>query len=255
MSSANRFGYEWGKYYWLNPDYEIQFQKWLGLFGPEIFQNKKVLDAGCGMGRNSFWALKYGAKELTAFDFDRRTIQAAKKNLAAFPNARVEFGSIYDINWRDEFDIVFCIGVIHHLAQPPKAIEKLIDAAKPGGMVLIWVYGYEGNEWLIRFIGPLRKYFTSKLPPSLLHIFSYFFAAPLWLFVKLPGEKSPYLKQLSKFRFSHILSIVFDQLLPPIANYYKKDEARELLSSHSRLQNIGITSCNQNSWTVYGYKI
>ncbi|MEK7482200.1 MAG: class I SAM-dependent methyltransferase, partial [Patescibacteria group bacterium] len=169
MTSANRFGYEWEKYYWLSPDYEIQFQKWLGLFGLEIFQNKKVLDAGCGMGRNSFWALKYGAEELMAFDFDQRTVEAAKKNLAPFPNAQVEFASIYDINWQDEFDVVFCIGVIHHLAQPRKAIEKLIDSAKSGGMVLIWVYGYEGNEWIVRFVSPWRKYITSKLPLSLLH--------------------------------------------------------------------------------------
>ena len=253
MGSENRFGYEWKKYHKVDPNYEIQFRRWIFPFGPEIFKNKKVLDAGCGMGRNSFWALKYGAKEVVAFDYDKRSVEMAKRNLTDFNNVKVEFRSIYDLPWKNEFDIVFCIGVIHHLENPSLAIQNLIKAAKPGGLILIWVYGYENNEWIVRFVNPLRIHFTSKLPPSVLHLISYFFSLPLWFFLKIPFKKSPYLQQISKFEFFHIHSIVFDQLLPEIANYYKKDEAYYLLSSH-KLKNIGISHCNQNSWTVYGYK-
>ena len=254
MASEERFGYEWRKYHRLNPDYEIQFRRWLGPFGPDAFLGKKVLDAGCGMGRNSYWAFKYGAKELVAFDFDSRTVGAAKKNLSSFPNARIELKSIYDIPWQNEFDLVFCIGVIHHLENPQRAIEKLIEAVKSGGLLVIWVYGYEGNEWLVRFISPVRKYLTSHLPPAVLHVLAYILTLPFWLFLKVGEQKSPYLKQLSRFGFAHVHSIIFDQLLPSIARYYKKDEAYQLLSEDSRLRNTGITPCNQNSWTVYGYK-
>jgi SAM-dependent methyltransferase len=253
MGSEKRFGYEWQKYHQIDPNYEIQFLKWISPFGPEIFKGKRVLDAGCGMGRNSYWILKYGAEKVVAFDFDKRSVEAAKKNLSSFPNACVEFKSIYDISWEDEFDIVICIGVIHHLENPKLAIENLIKAAKPGGLILIWVYGYEGNEWIVRLISPIRVHFTSKIPPSILHFLTYFLSIPLWCFLKIFPQKSPYFNQISKFRFYHIHSIVFDQLLPAIANYYKKEEAYQLLAEHN-LKNVSISSCNQNSWTVYGYK-
>jgi SAM-dependent methyltransferase len=253
MSSEKRFGYEWHKYRQIDPNYELQFKRWISPFKPEDFKNKRVLDAGCGMGRNSYWALKYGAKELVAFDYDPRSVEAAKKNLAAFNNSRVKLQSIYQIDYQDEFDIAFCIGVIHHLADPDLAIKNLIKAVKPGGLILIWVYGYESNEWIVKFISPIRKAITSKLPVWLLHFLTYFLSLPLYLFIRLIPQKSPYLKQVSQFKFSHLHSIVFDQLLPKIANYYKKEEARELLTKH-KLKNIGISHTNSNSWTVWGYK-
>lgn len=253
MGSEERFGYEWQKYNRVDPNYEIQFLKWISPFSPEIFREKTVLDAGCGMGRNSFWVSKYGAKEVVAFDFDQRTVEAAKKNLAPLNPARIELKSIYEIPWQDEFDIVFCIGVIHHLENPQLAIKNLIQAAKPGGLILIWVYGFENNEWICRWVNPFRKHLTSKLSPSILHFVSYFLSLPLWLFLKVFRPNSPYCRQISQFKLSHLHTIVFDQLLPKIANYYKKDDARQLLALEG-LKNVGISNCNQNSWTVYGYK-
>lgn len=253
MASEERFGYEWRKYHKMDLNYENQFIEWILPFKPDIFRNKKVLDAGCGMGRNSYWVLKYGAKELVAFDNDQRTVRAARDNLADFKNARVESKSIYQIDYQNEFDVVFCIGVIHHLKNPDLAIENLVKAVKPGGLVLIWVYGYENNEWIVKWINPLRIHLTSKLPVVITHLFSYCFSIPLYFFVKIFPQKSPYLRLLSGFKFKHIHSIIFDQLLPKIARYYRKDEARRLLEE-SALENVGINQANEKSWTVHGYK-
>ena len=253
MSSEKRFGYQWQKYNQIDPNYKIQFKKWIKPFKLNDFKGKKVLDAGCGMGRNSFWSLKYGAKELVAFDYDKRSVNVAKKNLACFKNAKVEFKSIYEIDYKDEFDIAFSIGVIHHLENPKLAIKKLIQAVKPGGLILIWVYGYENNKWIVKFINPLRIHLTSKLPLTILHLLSYCFSSFLYAFVKIFPKKSLYLKQISQFKFSSINCIVFDQLLPKIANYYTKEEAKRLLVEH-KLKNININHTNQNSWTIYGYK-
>jgi len=250
MSSTERFGYEWNKYSFIDNNYEAQFKNWIYPLSPEVFKNKKVLDAGCGMGRNSFWVLKWGAKELIAFDFDMRSTEAAKKNLAIFNNVQVSFKSIYEINWQNEFDIVFCIGVIHHLKKPKEAIKNLIEALKPGGTLIVWVYSYEGNEWIVKYINPIRKNITSKLPVQLVHFLSYFFSVPLWLFVKIFKGPSEYFKQLSTFKFWHIHSIVFDQLIPEVANYWAKDEVEELFEG-SDFDELKITRPPNNcGWTV-----
>jgi len=254
MASEHRFGYEWNKYNKIDPNYEGQFLKWVYPLKINNFKNKKILDAGCGMGRNSFWPLKYGAKEVVGFDCDEYSIKAAKRNLSRFNNTSVEFKNIYELPWENEFDVAFSIGVIHHLKNPKLAINNLIKTTKPGGIVLIWVYGYEGNEWITKIVSPVRRKITSKLPVNLVHFLSYFPSIPVWLCAKMFGGPGGYLRQLSNFRFWHTHSIVFDQLIPEVANYWKKDEAFNLLKNSGKLRDIKIHRVNNNSWTVLGVK-
>jgi len=250
MASTERFGYEWKKYSGMYKEYETQFWKWIYPINKDFIKGKTILDASCGMGRNSYFCLKNGAKKLVAFDYDKRTVEAAKRTLKEFKNTKVEYKNIYEINYRNEFDFIFSIGVIHHLEFPERAIKNLIKALKKNGTLLIWVYGYEGNEWIVKYINPIRK-ITSRLPVFLTHKIAYLFSIPLWFYVKLVKTRSKYLNQLKKFKFRHIHSIVFDQLLPRIANYWTREEAKSLLKD---LKNVRIYRVNDNSWTVVGKK-
>jgi len=255
MASEDRFGYEWKKYSTILPDYEVQFQNWISPLKPEDLKNREILDAGCGMGRNSYFALKYGAKYVMGIDNDERSVSVAKENLTEFENATINLKSIYDLNYMKEFDIVFSIGVIHHLKYPERAINKLVKSLRPGGIILIWVYSYEGNEWIDSFISPIRKVITSKIPISLLHYITYMFSIPLFIFLKLFNSNNLYYKQITKFTFGHLHSIIFDQLLPEIANYWTKEEAYCLLK-HIDLKDASIhRPSNGMGWTVIGKKI
>lgn len=255
MSSTDRFGYEWSKYHEIDPNYEIQFSRWVKPLRPEDFKGKTVLDAGCGMGRNSYWALNWGARKVLAFDYDERSVQAAERNLQEYGDrVHVVYKSIYELPWKNEFDLVFCIGVIHHLENPKLAIENLVKALKPGGRLLLWVYSYEGNEWIVKLVNPIRQHLTSRLPLLLVHFLSYFASVPIYLFIKLfkgPGE---YLHQLSQFRLAHVHSIVFDQLIPKIANYWTRQEALSLLKL-PELKNLQIGRPDSGQgWTVLAMK-
>ena len=254
MSSEKRFGYEWNKYSFMNSVYEGQFKGWIYPLTSGDFKGKIVLDAGCGMGRNSYWPLNWGAEKVVSFDYDKRSVEAARKVLSKFSNSEVMFKSIYEIDWRNYFDITFSIGVIHHLNNPSLAIDNLVKSLKPGGVFLAWVYSLEGNEWIVRFVNPIRKYLTSKLPLALVHLLSYFCSVPLWIHIKFFNKKNEYLKQLSDFKFWHIHSIVFDQLIPDVANYWSKKEIAELFNK-SELKDLRVIRPKNNcGWTVMGVK-
>jgi len=72
--------------------------------------------------------------------------------------------------------------------------------------------------------------------------------------VKIFKGPGLYLKQLSNFKFWHIHSIVFDQLIPKVANYWTKQEVLNLFKDFNNLKNIEIYSVNNNSWTILGEK-
>ncbi len=254
MSSSDRFGYEWNKYSWITADYEKQFLNWTFSIKSSEWQNMNVLDAGCGMGRNSYWPLKYGATSITAFDYDERSVECAKNTLREYPNAQVVFQSIYDIDWENKFDIAFSIGVIHHLADPKKALFNLVKALKSNGRLLIWVYGYEGNEWIVKYVNPIRIHITSKMPVGFVHFLSYFCSVPLYIFLKFFKAKNMYLRQLKTFSFWHVHSIVYDQLIPDVANYWKREDVEKLVSTLP-LVNVSVSAPPNNSgWILTGFK-
>jgi SAM-dependent methyltransferase len=179
--SPDRFGYEWGTYSEIVPEYESQFRGWTPFFSPEDWRGKTILDVGCGMGRNTYWPLTYGAAASTSIDVDERTLASARRTLARFPNAEVRKESAYDISPASHYDIAYSIGVIHHLEFPDRALSQMVQAVKPGGRVLIWVYGYENNEWIVRFFNPLQGALFSKLPIPVVHHLSLYPTILLWL--------------------------------------------------------------------------
>lgn len=251
--SPERFGFAWDTYPELHAQYETQFRLWTSLLAPEDWCGKVFLDGGCGMGRNSYWPLRYGAARGVAIDLDDRTLLRARQALAEIPNIEVRRASIYDIAEQNVFDIAFSIGVIHHLADPDAAVSRLVRAVKPGGQVLLWLYGRENNGWIVWLFNPIRKLLFSRLPIRIVHWLSLPLTAALWLALRAGLARSPYMRLIRTFGFRHLHSIVFDHMLPRIARYYSHDEAVGLLS-RAGLINIKAAWTNKMSWTVMGVR-
>jgi SAM-dependent methyltransferase len=249
--SPDRFGYEWGVYAEILPEYEEQFRRWTVHLAPCDWRSKSFLDVGCGMGRNSFWPMIYGACEGCSVDLDERSLESARRNLARFPVVEIMRSSAYDLPFADRFDIAFSIGVIHHLEDPQRALQRMARAVKSGGRVLIWVYGREGNRWLVALLDPLRCALFSRLPIALVHHLSLYPAALLWLALRLRLRPSEYFKLLARFNFAHLRSIVFDQMLPRIAHYWPRERVAELMAN-AGLEDIRIASVNEMSWSAIG---
>ncbi len=90
--SPERFGYAWNKYSELKPEYEEQFRRWLPFFKPADWEGKRFVDVGCGMGRNSYWPMTYGASGGYAVDVEERSLVVARINLASFPALHAHSG-------------------------------------------------------------------------------------------------------------------------------------------------------------------
>jgi SAM-dependent methyltransferase len=249
--SPDRFGYEWGTYAAIVPEYEEQFRRWTVHLAPQDWWGRSFLDVGCGMGRNSFWVMSYGAREGVAADIDERSLAAARRNLASFPGVQIVRASAYDLPFVERFDIAFAIGVLHHLEDPALALQKMVRAVKPGGRVLIWVYGRDGARWVISVLDPLRRALFSRLPIALVHHLSLYPTALLWLALRLGLRPIEYYKLLARFRFAHLRSIVFDQMLPRIAHYWPRDKVIELMSEAGledvRIAPVNDMSCRQSA--------
>lgn len=249
--SPDRFGYEWNEYAEMRPEYEEQFRRWTVHLTPKDWRGKKFLDVGCGMGRNSFWPMVYGAASGVAIDVDKRSLAAARRTLAKFPTVRVEERSAYDIPADSGFDIAFSIGVIHHLEHPKVALRAMTNSVAPDGQVLIWVYGLENMRWIVSVLSPLRNAMFSRLPIGIVHHLSIYPTAALWLVLKLGFGRLPYYQLLRGFTFRHLRSIVFDQMLPKIANYWSKETVEELLRE-AGLTDIRLAWVNEMSWSAIG---
>lgn len=251
--SPSRFGYEWNEYAEMRPEYEEQFRRWSVHLAPEDWRGKSFLDVGCGMGRNSYWPMRYGAAEGLAIDVDQRSLASARHTLGDFPTVEVRERSAYEIGEENRFDIAFSIGVIHHLAAPELALAGMVKAAKPGGKVMMWVYGLENNRWIVYGLTPLRKLLFSRLPIGLVHHLSLYPTILLWLALRLGLDSIEYFRLLRRMTFRHIRSIVFDQMLPKIANYWSRDEVERLMREQG-LEDVKLAWVNEMSWSAIGTK-
>jgi SAM-dependent methyltransferase len=194
-----------------------------------------------------------GAAAGVAIDLDERSLAAARANLGVHPAIEVRRQSIYDIAEEDAFDVVFSIGVIHHLSEPEAALSRMTRAAKPGGHVLIWVYGRENMGWLMRYFDPLRRGLFSRLPLGVVYHLSLYVSAALWLALRLGLSRLEYYKLLRRLPFRNLRVIVFDQMIPRIANYWPREMVESLMRG-AGLQDVRLVHVNEMSWSASGRK-
>ena len=130
------------------------FKEWIYPNVLEDFRNKEVLEAGCGGGQHTSFIAPY-AKTITSVDLN--TVEIAEKRNKDFNNIEFIEDDIAVMNLNKQFDIVFCIGVIHHTDNPDLTVENLKKHVKPGGRLILWVYSEEGNFLVRKFVEPVRK--------------------------------------------------------------------------------------------------
>ena len=119
-------------------------------FKNNFFENKNIIDVGCGGGRYSNALRLLKAKKVTGVDYSDTGISTAKKNYK-FKNISFKKQNVLKLNFkRDTFDIVFSNGVLHHTSDFKKGIKELHRICKPGGYIYLYLYGTGGLYWSAR---------------------------------------------------------------------------------------------------------
>ncbi len=97
----------------------------------------------------------------------------------------------------------------------------------------------------------MRRALFSHMPIAVVHHLSLYPAALLWLALQLGLRPGDYFKLLARFKFAHLRSIAFDQMLPRIAHYWPREKVAELMRE-AGLEDVKIASVNGMSWSAIG---
>jgi len=264
-ATAESFGWQWQHFTHTDELYADQFLGWIAPVEPSFFQNKIVLEGGCGKGRHTELAARWGAREVVGVDLSGavETAFAATRHLE---NAHVIQADLYHLPLARAFDYAFSVGVLHHLPDPRAGFRSLASRVKPGGHISAWVYGAENNQWITRYVNPVRKV-TSRIDQQALLHFSKAPAALIYLATKLvygplnrsvPGRKiatrlfyNDYLNAISKFDWREQHTIVFDHLVAPTSHYIRREEFAEWWNDVNATE-VRIGWHNSNSWRGFG---
>ena len=135
------------------------------LWTEDILKGKLVLDAGCGAGRFSEIALKFGAV-LVAVDFSS-AVMAAQKNLVGIDKLIVQ-GDLAALPIGNEtFEYIYCIGVLQHTSNPKVIVQELIRCLKVDGEMTLSFY--ENSSWHVKWYSKyLIRPITKRLPKKIL---------------------------------------------------------------------------------------
>ncbi|MFH1200518.1 MAG: methyltransferase domain-containing protein [Candidatus Micrarchaeota archaeon] len=124
----------------------------LSLFIADVKKTDAVLDAGCGNARNLVEIARKCAKIVGVDSSDEMlSFAAARIGKAKLrKKASLEHGDIRALPFDSgEFDKVFCIAVLHHLARREqlKAVRELSRVLKPDGAVYLTVWNRDQKKF------------------------------------------------------------------------------------------------------------
>ena len=104
----------------------------------------KILVAGCGTGQHSIETTsRFKDCEVLAIDLSLSSLSYAKRMSEKFSIQNITYmqADILDLNMLNtKFDIIECVGVLHHMLDPIAGWKILVDNLNPGGLIKIGLY-------------------------------------------------------------------------------------------------------------------
>ena len=246
-----------------------QFEDWMSPITQTDAQGKSVLELGCGNASLLVHLAAWNPAVLHGVDLGDSVLSAEiNMKKAGYRNWKIIKADLTEFDCEGPgYDLVYCIGVIHHLKNLKKGVDALVRNTKKGGQFHGWVYAREGNGVIVYIVDPLRKV-VSRLPWWLT---KYFIAAPLVLPYFLYAKTINALREVSwvrrlplyqyslwiaKREFAFFRHVAFDQLVTPQTRYIRRSQIEAWLKSYDEIDQNStyIIMRNGNSWKFGGRK-
>lgn len=266
--TIDSFGEEWTKFdSFSEEEIELIGHEYFHVLDFNQINDYYVLDLGCGTGR---WT-KYISEKV-------KFIEAVDPSMAVFSaanllndtkNVRISQASADNLPFEDEaFDLIFSLGVLHHIPDTRKAMYDAIFKLKKGGKFLVYLYYSLDNRGILfkslfKFSNAMR-YLISKLPQRIksfvCDILAIIVYMPLIFSARLLKRFSPKSNFWKKIPLSaywnksfHVIrNDSLDRFGTPLEQRFSKKEIKEMMEGCG-LKNI-IFSDNAPFWVAVGEK-
>jgi SAM-dependent methyltransferase len=240
------------------PEWEDNFLDLAAPLSPADFLGKRVLDAGCGFGRHTFFAARYGA-EAVGLDSSADGVDAAFKNTGHLARAHIVQADIYRPPFKEEtFDLAYCFGVLHHLEDPHRAFKTVGQMVRPGGRLSLWVYG--PRQGLTLMASNLVRRMTTEMSTEQLEQLSAGVARGLRVFSHTPYKLLHHLPVAGgvvrhlpvhdhhQWSFDVVVADVYDRLRIPVHHWFT-GEALERMLADDGYASVSVTRRVRNNET------
>jgi SAM-dependent methyltransferase len=269
LRTAQAFAESWNRVGQPSVYSREQFLDWFLPLAPPDLEGRTVLELGFGNGSLLFHVGACGPARLCGVDLGD-TVEQTRRNLAHLPEGCLDLhqGDLTRVDL-GPFDVVYCIGVLHHLREPHEGFRSVLRHTRPGGRFHCWVYAREGNGVVVALVDPLRR-IASRLPwwftkyalatPLVLPYFVY--AQALRAIVRAwPGGRRrlaglplfDYSLWIAERPFWFFRHVAFDQLVTPRTVYLKRETIEQWLTDADvEPGHTYVVFRNGNSWKFGG---
>ncbi len=250
------FGDQWAE--WDESDgYYASLELLQDVFGPllsvEDLRGLRAADLGSGTGRIARMLLEAGASHVTAVE-PSQGVALLRRNLAGYGDrARVLHATADRLPAGTDLDLVISYGMLQFIPDPLPTLAAAHAALRPGGRVVLWVYGREGTAAYRVLLGALRGA-TTRLPhaalSALCDLLNGLLGLYLWLCRYLPLPLRRYARStLARLDTQTRKLVIYDQLNPTYVHFYTRSEL-EALSLRAGFVNPRLHHRGGYSWTV-----
>ena len=117
------------------------------------FVNPNVLIAGCGTGKHITIAERYLNANILGVDLSLASLAYAKRKTEELGLKNIEFlhADILQLkNLNRKFDVIECVGTLHHMKDPLTGLKVLLDLLEPHGFLKLGLYSEIARQHIVK---------------------------------------------------------------------------------------------------------